>query len=604
MRFYVFALAFISNSIMAMDIAPMHWWVGMKNPELQLMVHEHQVGKAKWHLQPYHGVELKQQYSLDNPNYVFLNLTLGADTQPGKLTFISNANHSFDFELKARKKDSAQRRGFDSNDVVYLINPDRFANGDTGNDNHPQMQEQSDRNARDGRRGGDIQGIIDRLDYLQSMGFTQLWLTPARENNMSQGSYHGYAMTDLYRIDPRMGGNEQYLQLVNDAKEHGLGVIMDMVPNHIGANHPWMQDKPSKDWINNGGEFVSNNHRRQTVMDPHASEYDRYHFNDAWFVPAMPDLNQRVPELSTYLIQNSIWWVEEAGLSGIRIDTNSYSDKTFMARWSHAVMAEYPNFNMVGEEWTENAGIVAYWQQGKLNQDGFKSGIKSMMDFPLQGALVRALNEPAGWHTGWVRVYQSLGNDFMYANPHSLLVFADNHDMSRVHSQLGQTVWKTKLAMAFILTTRGIPQVYYGTEILLDNTPSNEHGDIRIEFPGGFVGHTQDALTGAGLQPQQLQMQDYMRTLLQLRKQHSALRTGTLTHFAPDQDLYIYHRADQSERILVILNKGPARSLDLAPYKEVLNGAKVAKELLTNQSMSLSNTLNVPAEQALILQLQ
>ncbi len=604
MRCLFLALALFSHSLLAMDVAPKHWWVGMKSPELQLMVHQTQVGKREWRLKPHQGVILNKQYSLDNPNYVFLNLTIAADTQPGTLTFVSNENETFDFELHARVQGSAERRGFDSNDVVYLINPDRFANGDARNDNVSAMQEHVDRSARDGRRGGDIQGIIERLDYLQDMGFTQLWLTPARENNMPQGSYHGYAMTDLYRIDPRMGGNEQYFKLVDQANERGMGVIMDMVPNHIGANHPWMQDLPSKDWINNGGEFVSNNHRRQSVMDPHASEYDRYHFNDAWFVPAMPDLNQRVPELSTYLIQNSIWWVEEAGLSGIRIDTNSYSDKAFMARWSHAVMAQYPNFNMVGEEWTENAGIVAYWQQGKLNQDGFKSGIKSMMDFPLQGALVRALNEPAGWHTGWVRVYQSLGNDFMYASPQSLLVFADNHDMSRIHSQLGQSLWKTKLAMSLILTTRGIPQVYYGTEILLDNTPSNEHGDIRIEFPGGFEGHTQDALTGAGLLPQQIEMQNFMRTLLQLRKQHSALRTGTLTHFAPDEDLYIYQRANESERLVVILNKGEARTLDLAPYKEVLGGSTAAKELLSAKSIPLSSTLTVPAEQALILQLQ
>ncbi|MFY8273336.1 glycoside hydrolase family 13 protein [Pseudoalteromonas sp. SSDWG2] len=604
MRALIIALSLLMHPVCALDVAPTHWWVGMNNPVVQLMVHERDVANSDWQLVPYEGVELTRVHHLQSPNYVFLTLTISDKAQAGTLNFKSNHAHTFTFDLKERKQGSAMRRGFDSNDVVYLINPDRFANGDSSNDNHPDMVETVKRDARDGRRGGDLQGIVERLDYIKDMGFTQIWLTPARENNMEQGSYHGYAMTDLYRIDPRMGTNEQYQEFVAQANARDMGVIMDMVPNHIGVNHPWMSDLPSSDWINNNGEFVANNHRRQTVMDPHVSDIDRFHFNDAWFVPSMPDLNQRIPELSTYLIQNSIWWVEFAGLSGIRIDTNSYSDKAFMARWSQAVMDEYPQFNMVGEEWTENAGIVAYWQSGKKNMDGYESHIKSMMDFPLQSALVKALNEPAGWHTGWAHVYQSLGNDFMYANPQSLLIFADNHDMSRIYSQLGQSVKKTKLAMALILTTRGIPQVYYGTEILLNNTPSNEHGDIRIEFPGGFEDHQHDARTGKGLLPEQVQMQAYVRTLLRIRKAHPALRRGSLMHFVPDEDIYVYVREYEQQKVLVVLNKGKARTIDLKRYAQAIGQAQWATNLMGNTKVELKAQLQVPAEQALILALQ
>ena len=604
MRVFMVLLALLALPCQGLEVAPKHWWVGMQNPDVQLLLHAPNTAQRQWQLRPYDGVKLTRQHHLDSDNYQFLSVHIGAQARPGTLQFVADDGTQFDYQLKARAHDSKQRQGFSSDDVIYLINPDRFANGNVHNDNHPSLVEKVERQARDGRRGGDLQGITERLDYLKRMGFTQLWLTPARENNMATGSYHGYAMTNLYAIDPRMGGNEAYFDMVAQAAERGIGVIMDMVPNHIGANHPWVADKPSRDWINNGGEFLANNHRRQTVMDPHSSEYDRTRFNDAWFVPAMPDLNQRVDELSTYLIQHSIWWIEQAGLSGIRVDTNSYSDKAFMARWSQAIMAEYPNFSIVGEEWTTNPGIIAYWQRGKHNQDGFSTGINSMMDFPLQAALVKALNEEPGWHTGWVRVYQSLGNDFMYANADDLLVFADNHDMSRIYTQLGQSLNKTKLAMTLMLTIRGIPQVYYGTEVLLDNTPSDAHGDIRIEFLGGFSGHQADAITGQGLSAEQTQMQGYLRTLLKLRKQHSALRQGRMVHFAPKDNVYLYARIDNEQRIVVILNKGGKQHLELAPYAEILQGAKQAKNLLSGEMLRLNQTLAIGAEQAMILALQ
>ncbi|WP_217495712.1 glycoside hydrolase family 13 protein [Pseudoalteromonas byunsanensis] len=586
------------EALKAYQVEPQNWWVGMHHPDLQIMIRQANVANAKVSLRPYEGVKLLGVERGDSDNYVFINLHIDESAQAGELQFDVSYQHATDvlsYPLLTRHPQSAARQGFSTKDIIYLINPDRFANGNPDNDSVKGLYEQARPDFKGGRHGGDLQGIIARLDYIKDMGFTQLWLTPVRENNMSEYSYHGYAMTDFYKIDPRMGSNEQYRMFTQAAASRGIGVIMDMVLNHSGLNHWWVKDKPTRDWLNFGGEFSGTSHARQTIQDPHASEFDKKQFNDGWFVPTMPDLNQRQPLLATYLIQNAIWWVEYANLSGIRVDTYSYSDKAFLAKWTERVMNEYPNFNIVGEEWSTNPATVSYWQRGKVNQDGYISYLPSVMDFSLQEALVKALNEEESWNTGWVRVYQSIANDFLYPDTNNLLIFLDNHDMSRIFTELGQDVEKTQLAMTLLLTTRGIPQIYYGSEVLLDNTGSHDHGDIRIDFPGGFEGHKQDAVSGTGLSKEQHAMQRHVRTLAQLRKKYSALSDGELVHFSPYDGVYSYIRRDKSHSILVLLNKNQtSTTINMTRYQEVLQGVKTAQDLLNNVKTNVSESMEIP----------
>nr|WP_225736749.1 glycoside hydrolase family 13 protein [Pseudoalteromonas prydzensis] len=593
-------------NVNAITASPQNWWVGMQSQQLQIMLHKANIAKQQWQLEPHAGVELTSITHTDNPNYAFLNLTINPDAKPASLIFKSKSGERFEYPLLAREKNSSQRKGFNSSDTIYLINPDRFANGDNSNDTIQGMLEAANPQERGGRHGGDIQGIIDALPYLQKLGVTQLWLTPPLENDMPSYSYHGYAITDFYTIDPRMGSNELYRELSAKAKQHGIGMVMDLVLNHFGSEHEWMTDKPTADWINFNGDFANGkhatSHARQTIQDPHASEFDKRQFSDGWFVATMPDLNQRQPLLATYLIQNAIWWIEYADLSGIRVDTYSYSDKAFLANWTKAIMTEYPDFNIVGEEWTSNPAIASYWQAGKVNNDGYTSSLPSVMDFSLQEALIQALNEDESWNTGWVKVYQSIANDFLYPNPDNLLVFADNHDMSRVFTELEQDLDKTKMAMAMLLTTRGIAQMYYGTEVLLDNTDSNDHGDIRIDFPGGFKGQTSNAFTGQGLSDEQRDMQQAITTLLNFRKQSPAIAHGKLTHFSPKAGIYSYARISDQQTVLVFLNKNSAaKSWSLAYMQEVIGQHKQAINLFTNQAISLIDTVTLAPKSATVL---
>ena len=604
--FLVSALLTTCINVNAMTASPQSWWVGMQTNSLQIMLHKQNVAKHQWQLMPYSGVNLHNIIKTDNPNYAFLNLEISPSAKPGTLVFNSAAGGRFEYSLNARKANSSKRRGFDSSDTLYLINPDRFANGDSTNDSAKGMLEAANPIERGGRHGGDIQGVIDALPYLQKLGVTQLWLTPPLESNMPSYSYHGYAITDFYKIDPRMGSNALYRELAAKAKQHGIGLVMDLVLNHFGSEHVWMKDKPTADWINFNGDFANGkhatSHARQTIQDPHASDFDKRQFSDGWFVATMPDLNQRQPLLANYLIQNAIWWIEYADLSGIRVDTYSYSDKAFLANWTKAIMTEYPQFNIVGEEWTSNPAIASYWQAGKVNNDGYTSSLPSVMDFSLQESLIQALNEDESWNTGWVEVYQSIANDFLYPNPDNLLVFADNHDMSRVYTQLKQDLAKTKMAMTLLLTTRGIAQMYYGTEVLLDNTGSNDHGDIRIDFPGGFKGQKSNAFTGQGLTIDQRDMLQTISTLLNFRKQSAALSQGKLTHFSPKDGVYSYARTSEKQTVLVFLNKhAEMKSWPLHYMEEVLGSQIHATELFTQQTVNLNKAVTLPAMSAVVL---
>lgn len=594
----------------ALNVEPANWWVGMNKNTITIMVHEQNIANEQIKLAKYNGVKLNKVTRTDNPNYVFLNITITDTAKAGTLVFNSSeASQNFEFSLLERNKNSANRQGFTSADTLYLINPDRFANGDKQNDSVPSMLEATDPSTKGGRHGGDIQGVINALPYLNNLGVTQLWLTPVLENNMPDYSYHGYAITDFYNVDPRMGSNQLYKTLSVKAKEQGIGLVMDMVLNHFGSEHTWVKDKPTKDWINFNGEFKkgknATSHARQTIQDPHASEYDKRQFNDGWFVETMPDLNQRQPLLSEYLIQNAIWWIEYADLSGIRVDTYSYSDKAFLSDWTKAIMQEYPNFNIVGEEWTSNPAIASYWQRGKHNQDGYTSSLPSVMDFSLQESVIQALNEDESWNTGWVKVYESLANDFLYPDTDNIMVFADNHDMSRVYTELGQDVAKTKMAMTLFLTTRGIAQMYYGTEVLLDNTPSKDHGDIRIDFPGGFEGQTRNAFTKEGLTKQQKDMHNTISTLLNFRKNSSALDKGKLVHFTPQQGVYSYVRISDEQTVLVFMNKNTQTLQKNIEYmQEVMPNSTTAFNLFTQKTQKLGKTIELPAMSATVLVLK
>lgn len=589
-------------------IEPPNWWTGMKNPELQLLVYGDEVG----YLNPkvrHPGITLKQVIKVPNSNYLFLNLVIDPEAEPGKVTIRFEREgtivESHEYELRAREPGSAMRKGFDNSDVLYLITPDRFVNGNPQNDEIAGMKEKPNREFKGGRHGGDIKGMIDRLDYVSDMGFTAIWLNPVLENDMKQYSYHGYSTTDYYKVDPRFGSNEEYLELSRKAEEKGIKMIMDMIVNHCGSEHWWMDDLPTPDWINFPDEYVQTNHRKSTIQDPHASTIDRIGFTDGWFVRTMPDLNQRNDLMATYLTQNSIWWVEYAGLAGIRMDTYPYPDMDYMSDWTTALMTEYPNLNIVGEEWNGNPAIVAYWQRGKINPNGYTSDLPSLMDFPLQESMVRALNEPEGFGSGWITLYQMLANDFQYADPDNLVVFPDNHDMSRIYTQIQENFDHFKLAMVYTLTTRGIPQVYYGTEILMSDRTNGDHGIIRSDFPGGWAGDKVNAFTGKGLTDQQKEAQEFVRKLLEWRKGATAVHYGKMIHYIPENGVYVYFRFTDAEKVMVALSKNEQPvELELSRFYEVLEEASKGKDVLSGKTFDLTKKMTVPAKGALVLEIE
>ena len=588
-------------------VEPRFWWAGMKSPDLQLMVYGENISTTEISLE-YPGVTLYSVSKVENPNYLFINLKLDEKVQPGSfdLQFKKNGKtvETFNYELKAREKGSAERAGFNTSDVIYLITPDRFVNGNPDNDWVGGMKEKPNRNDRDGRHGGDIRGIINSLDYLQDLGFTAVWLNPVLENNMTQVSYHGYATTDFYRVDPRYGSNEEYLELNEELDKRGMKLIMDMIFNHCGSEHWWMDDLPMSDWINNHPEYTITTHRRTVNQDPHASEADRTAMVDGWFVPTMPDLNQKNPFMATYLIQNSIWWIEYAGLEGIRQDTWPYPDKDMMADWTKRVLEEYPHFNIVGEEWSLNPAIVSYWQKGKKNTDGYECYLPSLMDFPLQNAVSRGLREDETWGSGLVAMYESLANDFLYADPWNLVIFPDNHDMSRMYVQLGEDVNLLKIALVYFLTMRGIPQFYYGTEVLMTHTGSH-HGDIRAEFPGGWADHKVNALTGEGLTAAQKEMQQYLSTIQNWRKNKGVIHHGKLIHFVPEDGIYTYFRYNEDEAVMVVLNKNNVeKTLSTGRFNEILKGYSSGREIITDTSFANLSEIKIPAKAAMIIELK
>lgn len=616
MKLKIFLSALLTFSITAITsvnaqidhVEPPFWWAGMKNPSLQLMVHGENISATKV-LVDYEGVVLKSVTSVENPNFLFIDLQLSRGVKPGEFDISFKKDEktveSFTYELKKRQPGSAEREGFKNSDVMYLIMPDRFANGDPGNDYVEGFKEKLNRKEPYGRHGGDIRGIIEHLDYISEMGFTAIWLNPVLENDQPEWSYHGYATTDFYEVDRRFGLNEDYRKLGILAKEKGIKLIMDMIFNHCGSEHWWMEDMPGSDWINFYPDYVITNHRRTVNQDPYASNLDKELMTKGWFVPTMPDLNLRNPFLANYLIQNSIWWIEYVGLNGIRMDTYPYPDKDAMAEWNRRVLKEYPDFNIVGEEWSLNPAIVSYWQKGQNNRDGYAPNLPSLMDFPLQSALQKGLTEKENWNEGLIKLYEALAYDFLYPDPNNLVIFPDNHDMSRFYMQVGMDVDLFKLGITYILTTRGIPQIFYGTEILMTHKESNSHGHIRKDFPGGWEGDKVNAFTGKGLLKKEIEVQNFFKKLLNWRKGNPVIHTGKLTHFAPENGVYVFFRYNNDKKVMIVLNKNKEdHHLKLKRFNEMIGGCSKGKDVISETQFNMKDEIIVPALAPLILELQ
>lgn len=610
----IYALLLISSTVMAQEVKldrvePPSWWIGFRNNSLQLLVHGTNIGKTKATVN-YPGVTLERTQVTENPNYLFLDLAISTKAKPGNVTITFNLEGvqvaEYILPLQTRKPASAERKGFSSADVIYLVMPDRFANGDPSNDNVAGMVEAADRSISGGRHGGDLRGLTDHVDHLVNLGITAIWITPLLENNMEKYSYHGYSITDHYRTDPRFGSNEDYFRFCNKLHNHGMKVIMDMVINHCGSNHWWMRDLPSEDWINKFPKFTRTNYRVGTVTDPYLSVYDSTIFQTGWFDMTMPDLNQRNPFLARYLIQNSIWWIEAAGLDGIRLDTYPYSFKDFMAEYDKAILLEYPGFNIVGECWFTMPDGIAYWQKDSPNKDGYNSFLPAVIDFAMYDALRLAFVEKNGWNTGVARLYEILSQDFVYPDPDQVLTFADNHDVDRYLVTQGQNIRRLKMAMAFLLTSRGIPQIYYGTEALLTMQDDRNDGMKRADFPGGWAGDTINAFTGKGLSAEQADFGQYLKRLLNWRKDKAVIHDGKLTHYIPTEGIYIYFRHDAENTVMVAMNNNDteAKTIDRSRYIEFLGNFNSGTDVITGQKLTDLWNIVIPPESALILELE
>lgn len=587
-------------------IEPPNWWVGMKNPVLEIMLYGKEIGLLTPEIKS-NGIKLNEFECPENKNYLFISLTISPGCKEGPFPIHlyrgKEIVSTIQYRLESRQQGSASRESYTPGDVLYLITPDRFANGNPDNDKSEGMLEGCDRSSKNGRHGGDIEGIRQHLGYIADLGCTAIWINPLLENNMPKFSYHGYAITDFYKIDPRMGTNESYKALCDEAHRKGLKVILDGVNNHCGLGHWWLKDPPTKDWINYFKEgYVETNHRKTLQPDPHAAKEDLTILENGWFVPTMPDLNVTNPHLSTYLIQNSIWWTEYSGIDGIRMDTYLYSEQNFSAKWSAAVMTEYPKFNITGEVWYEQPTVLSYWQKGKSNMNGYKSFLPSLFDFPLQIALVKSLNTDNSWGNGWVYLYEALALDFEYPDPDHLVVFADNHDMSRIYAQLDENADKVKLALAYIFTTRGIPEIFYGTEILMNSPKTRDDGLVRSDFPGGWNQDTINAFTGYGLNEQQKSLQQYVKKILNWRKTSGAIQTGKLTHYVPEKGVYVYFRYNDQQQIMVILNKNTIpQTIYLDRFRNMLNQHHNGEDIISGQPISLDKDITLPAMQAMII---
>lgn len=587
-------------------VAPSFWWAGMKNPELQILLYGEDLALSDVSVSG-EGIYLKETVRQDNPNYLLLYLDL---SEAKAQTFQILLKHGkkklqIPYELKSRVRRGEDVKGFTSEDVLYLIMPDRFANGNPENDVVDGMREKKiDRADSFARHGGDIQGISNHLDYIADLGVTAIWLNPTQENDMESGSYHGYAITDYYQIDRRFGSNEDFCALVEKAHERNLKVVMDMIFNHCGSENYLFKDKPSKEWFNYHSNYVQTSFKTASVMDIHASAFEKKIATDGWFTSVMPDFNQRNRHVARYLIQSSIWWIEYAGINGIRQDTHPYADFDFMSQWCKEVLDEYPYFNIVGETWLNSNVLVSYWQKDSKLAAPLNSNLPTVMDFPLQALINQAFDEETGeWGGGLYKLYDYQTQDFVYANPMNLLTFLDNHDTSRFAQtdEMAKNLKRYKQAMVFLLTTRGIPQIYYGTEILMTGDKGKGDGDLRKDFPGGWQGDTRNCFAKNGRTALENEAFEFTRQLLNWRKGNQVIGKGSLKHYSIQNGVYVYQREFNGKSVVIIMNgTDDSKELDLAPYQEILPREN-ALDVLTGKNVNLSGKLCLDGRENLIL---
>lgn len=587
-------------------IDPTDWYVGMKDPSLQLMVYGKDVKNVKQVTTDYAGVKVDSIVRLDSPNYLLIYLNLQG-AKAGQMT-LNFDGKKVRYTLKNRAMRGEDHKGFSNADVLYLLMPDRFANGNPKNDVVKGMRDQScDRTKPSLRHGGDLAGIEQHLDYFTDLGVTALWFTPILENNWPNdhgvnSSYHGYATTDYYKVDPRFGTNAEYKQLIDECHKRGLKVVMDMIFNHCSNYHPWNLDPPTKDWFNNPNYGLQTSYKLTPVLDPYASKQDMRETVDGWFVPSMPDLNQRNPHLMRYLIQNSEWWIETAGIDGIRMDTYPYADRKAMAQWMKTLDTEYPNFNTVGETWVTEPAYTAAWQKdSKLST--MNSYLKTVMDFSFFDKLSKAKHEETDdWWKGLNRIYNSLCYDYLYTDPSHVLAFIENHDTDRFLGN-GKDSTALKQALALLLTMNRIPQLYYGTEVLMNGTKEITDGNVRKDFPGGFAGDTHNCFTAQGRTKAENAMFQWESKLLHWRQGNDLISKGKQTQFIPFKGIYVIARQYQGRTSLTILNgKRSEATMPVARYAEVIGKATTATDVITGRKIDLTHDITLQPREALVVE--
>ncbi|MCP1300827.1 glycoside hydrolase family 13 protein [Chryseobacterium sp. S0630] len=594
-------------------VEPAFWWKGMKNPELQILVYGKEVANNEITLSD--GIQIKDIRKVDNPNYVFITVNTNEINVPKFAINLKKGKKnigSYTYELKQRNPGSANRESFTSKDLMYLIMPDRFANGDEKNDSRPELTEKADRSLPNGRHGGDLRGIINNLDYIQNLGATAVWLTPVNEDNEKVYSYHGYAQTDLYKIDSRYGTNEEYKTLSQELNKRKMMLVMDYVTNHWGGSHWMIKDLPSKDWIHwfDEGEkgFKRSNYKTTTQFDTNASDIDKKYALDGWFDTTMPDINQKNPLVLKYLIQNAIWWIEYAELGGFRVDTYPYNDKDAMAKWAKAITDEYPKFNIVGETWLYTAAQIAAWQKNsKIGEiEGYNSNLPSVMDFMLFENMPKALKEKESWDKGMIRIYDSFTSDFLYPDINNTLVFFENHDTERWNEIFNVNPDAYKMALTLISTVRGIPQIYYGSEIgMRGDKKAGGDADIRRDFPGGWKSDQQNAFNSSTQTQEQKEFFQFTQKLMNWRKGKEVIHNGKTKNFVPQDGVFVYFRYNAKESVMVIINNNEKdQSLELKRFAESLNGFAKGKEIISDKEISLQNNMNIPAKTSLIIELE
>ena len=598
-------------------VEPLSWWIGMKMP-LQIMVQGEDICGYDVRLEGGKGVRVRNVHKADSPNYLFIDVFVSKTATPGTYYFVfskGDKTFKYPYNISSRDKGSAERESFTNADMVYLVFPDRFANGDTSNDSTDDTFEKADRNANLGRHGGDIQGIINHLDYISELGATAIWSTPLLLDNQKFESYHGYACADYYHIDPRFGNNELYKEFVKKSHSKGLKIIMDIVTNHCGTEHWWMKDLPFKDWVHVFPEDTPTNIAFSTNMDPNASEYDLNIQESGWFVPSMPDMNLDNPFVLKYFQQWAVWWLEYAGIDGLRVDTFPYNEKVPMSKWCKAVCDEYPNLNIVGECWTTSAPQLAYWQGGNENKDGFNSHLPSIMDFPLWEAMNAAICEAGDnpqWGHGMTRLYDCLSHDFVYHDLSKMLIFFANHDHSRMGDTFNHDPAKMKIALALLATMRGMPQLYNGDEMMFSCKPGDwSDGAKRIDFPGGWSGDVIDLFTKEGRNAAgktstadystAADLHDYTARIFNWRKVRKVIHSGKTRHFMTRDNTYAFFRYDDESKVFVFVNNsGHDIAVPWCHYAEIAEGVQIAYDVISDKNITLSDETIVPAYSVLI----